>query len=652
MLDSIRRGTSSWIIKVLLGLLILSFAVWGIGDIFVGGGVNPTVATVGDQKITTSQLLENYQRDVNDMSQRAGRPLTLEQGKEFGLFEQSLRQMIVRATLTGVANDLHVTVSDPMVVEAIRNSAGFRGPTGNFDRIQFENQLRNFNINEKGYIELVRRDMARDQLIDSITTGATAPDWMAEQLFRYRLEGRVAELMTVTAASMPDPGTPSDEILTAYHSANSGRYTAPEYRAVTYVHLSPEEVAAEIAVSESDLKQVYDASRGSYVVPARKELEQLLYADEAAAKAGREKVVAGASMADVARETNAVNVGATNLGAIAAGDLPPLVALAVQPLDEGAVSEPVRSDFGWHIMRIAKATPEQTRSFEEVRADLEQMVKFERASESLFELSNKMQDELAGGATLEEAAQKISLHAKSIAAVDRDGRNPNGLVVAEVEEIAEALVPIFGAREKEVSDLIETSAAGYVVFRVDGITPAVLRPLETMRDVVIADWKIAERNKAAEKRAAELVTRLGEARTMEAVAREANTSVRTSPALTRQGPLTDSAVSPQLLANLFEAKVGDYLTAPAADGNGFVIARLKEIQAPTAEGDSRMTGLRRNLETAIANDILAQFETAARSELSVTVNRSVVDSIDLQTGSVNRQSNVGGGTGLGGLLGF
>jgi peptidyl-prolyl cis-trans isomerase D len=280
------------------------------------------------------------------------------------------------------------------------------------------------------------------------------------------------------------------------------------------------------------------------------------------------------------------------------------------------------------------------------------MIKFERASESLFELSNKMQDELAGGATLEEAAQKISLHAKSITAVDRNGRNPNGLAVAEVEEIAEALVPIFGAREKEVSDLIETSAAGYVIFRIDGITPAVLRPLETMRDVVIADWKIAERNKAAEKRAAELVTRLGEARTMEAVAREDNTSVRTSPALTRQGPLTDSAVSPQLLANLFEAKVGDYLTAPAADGNGFVIARLKEIQAPTAEGDSRMTGLRRNLETAIANDILAQFETAARSELSVTVNRSVVDSIDLQTGSVNRQSNVGGGTGLGGLLGF
>ena len=74
MLDSIRRGASSWIIKILLGLLILSFAVWGIGDIFVGGGVNPTVATVGDQKITTSQLLENYQRDVNDMSQRAGRP--------------------------------------------------------------------------------------------------------------------------------------------------------------------------------------------------------------------------------------------------------------------------------------------------------------------------------------------------------------------------------------------------------------------------------------------------------------------------------------------------------------------------------------------------------------------------------------------------
>jgi peptidyl-prolyl cis-trans isomerase D len=218
-----------------------------------------------------------------------------------------------------------------MVVEAIRNSAGFRGPTGNFDRIQFENQLRNFNINEKGYIELVRRDMARDQLIDSITTGAAAPDWMAEQLFRYRLEGRVAELMTVTAASMPDPGAPSDDVLTAYHTANSGRYTAPEYRSVTYVHLSPEDVAAELAVSESDLKQTYEANRRSYVVPARKELEQLLYADEAAAKAGREKVVAGASMADVARETNAVNVGATSRDCYARGALAAAAFLVGKP---------------------------------------------------------------------------------------------------------------------------------------------------------------------------------------------------------------------------------------------------------------------------------------------------------------------------------
>lgn len=649
MLDSMRRGASSWIIKILLGLLIVSFAVWGIGDIFVGGAINPTVASVGDEKITTSQLLENYQRDVNDLSQRAGRPLTLEQGRELGLFEQSLRQMLSRATLSGIAGDLHLTISDPLVVGTIRSSPGFQGPTGSFDRIQFENALRSTGVNEKGYIELVRREMARDQLIDSITAGVAAPDWMAEQLFRYRLEGRIAELIPVTAASMPDPGAPTDEALAAYHRANAGRYTAPEYRAVTFLHLSPEDIVAKLAVSEADLKAYYDAHRGSYFVPARKELEQLLYADEAAAKAGREKVAAGASVADVATETNAINTGATSLGAINPGDLPPLVALAVQPLKEGDLSDPVRSDFGWHVVRVAKATPEQTRSFEEVRPELERMLKMERASDSLFELSNKLQDELAGGATLEETGAKLNLPVKSIAALDRDGRNPNGLAIAELNELGDALIPIFSAREKEVSDPVETSAQAYVVFRIDSITPAALRPLETVRDQVVADWRIAERNKAAEKRAAELVTRLSEARTMEAVAREVGSVVRTTPAITRAAPLGDPLLSPQLIANLFEAKVGDYLIAPAADGNGWVVARLKEVVEPKAEGDSRMVGLRRNLEAAIASDVLAQFETAARRELNVTVNRSVVDSIDLLTGSVGRQPQRGG---IGGLLGL
>lgn len=650
MLDSMRRGASSWIIKILLGILIVSFAVWGIGDIFVRGAINPTVASVGDEKITTSQLLENYQRDIKDMSQRAGRPLTLEQGRELGLFEQSLRQMLVRATLSGIASDMRVTIGDSLVVSAIHSSPGFQGPTGSFDRFQFENALRNFGFNEKGYIELVRRDMARDQLIDSVTAGVAAPDWMAEQLFRYRLEGRVAELIPITAASMPDPGAPSDEALAAYHRANSGRYTAPEYRAVTFLHLSPEDIAAELAVSEADLRAYYDAHRSAYFVPARKELEQLLYADEAAAKAGREKVAAGAAMADVARDTNAVNAGATSLGAISQGDLPPIVALAVAPMKEGDLSEPIRSDFGWHVLRVAKATPEQTRSFDAVRAELERMVKMERASDSLFELSNKLQDELAGGATLEEAGTKLKLPVKSIAAVDRDGRNPNGLAIAEINEIGEALVPIFSARDKEVSDPVETSTQAYIIFRVDSITPAVLRPLETVRDQVAADWRVAERNKAAEKRAAELVARLAEARTMEAVAREANSVVRTTAALTRSGAVSDPLLSPQLVANLFEAKVGDYLTAPAADGNGWVVARLKEIVEPKAEGDGRMAGLRRNLETAIANDVLAQFEAAARRELNVTVNRNVVDSIDLLTGSVGRRQQQRGG--IGGLLGL
>jgi len=351
----------------------------------------------------------------------------------------------------------------------------------------------------------------------------------------------------------------------------------------------------------------------------------------------------------VARDTGAINIGATSLGAIGAGALPPLVALGIQPLDEGAVSEPIRSDFGWHVVRIARATPEVTRSFDAVRGELEQQIKLERASESLFDLSNKLQDELAGGASLEEAGRKISLTAHVLSAINRDGRNPNGLAVAELPEIADALGAIFAARANEVSDLVETAGGGYLVFRVDGITPAVLRPLETMRDAVVADWKMAQRNKAAEKRALELVARLAEARTMEAVAREANSALRTTPPLTRQGPLNDPAVSPVLLANLFEAKVGDYLTGPAADGNGQIVARLKEIQEPKAEGDMRMTGLRRSLESAIASDILAQFEKAARRDLSVTVNRSVVDAIDLQTGSVNRQR---GGGGLGGLLGL
>lgn len=137
MLDSIRQGVSSWAIKILLGLLILSFAVWGIGDIFLGAGANPTVATVGDKEITATEFIRSYQRDVQDLSVRVGRNVTPDQGREFGLVGQTISRLVIQSMLGETASNYGLSISDDLVRDAVWANEAFHDVTGRFDQNRF-----------------------------------------------------------------------------------------------------------------------------------------------------------------------------------------------------------------------------------------------------------------------------------------------------------------------------------------------------------------------------------------------------------------------------------------------------------------------------------------------------------------------------------
>ena len=198
MLQAIRKQTKSWLVGILFGLLILSFAIWGIGDIFRGGGRAIAVAEVGDVRISTVEFSRDFQRQIRQFGGR----IDSELAHQLGFVDQVLARMVRRTLLDLGAARAGIAIGDDLVRAIIFATPAFHDESGRFDRSLFEQFLFQTGLIEEAYVALLRRDLARGQLTGAVTAGGIAPDRLVDALYRYRREQRVADVVTASPQLM------------------------------------------------------------------------------------------------------------------------------------------------------------------------------------------------------------------------------------------------------------------------------------------------------------------------------------------------------------------------------------------------------------------------------------------------------------------
>ena len=208
MLDALRRGTGSWAVKILLGLLIVSFAAWGIGDIFRGGS-DPAVAAIGDAKVSTSDFHQSFQNRLRRF-QESGSPITSAQARSFGLDRQVLDQLVSRLLFREHVEALGVGVSDQRVAREIQENPVFRDSFGDYDKFRLNQILRANGLSEKDYVASVRGDIRQSQLLDLVELVDRVPDAMVARLFLHNNERRVAQLVVIPTNSI-SVGSPTED---------------------------------------------------------------------------------------------------------------------------------------------------------------------------------------------------------------------------------------------------------------------------------------------------------------------------------------------------------------------------------------------------------------------------------------------------------
>ena len=484
MLRGIRKASANWlgraVMGVVLGLLALSFAVWGINDIFHGYG-RSSLAKIGGTEISIEQFRQIYNERLQQVARQFGRPLTPEQASAFGLDRQVLGEMVAEAGLDQRARQMGLGLSDADVVQHVTADPVFQN-NGKFDRVRFELLLRNVGYSEQRFLSEQRQIMLRRQIVNSLAGDLPVPKAWLEAINQFQNQERSIEYVTLGPAQAGDIPEPTADELSKYFEARKILFRAPEYRKIAIVQATPAEVAKSMEISDADLKSYFDDHRNRYTTPERRHVEQIVFPNAQEADAAAAKLKEGLSFAALAAERGLKDQD-IDLGTVPKTEIiDPAVADAAFSLKEDEVSQPIKGRFGTDIVTMLKIDPAVEKTLAEVTPQIRSDISAERAKAEVQSLHDKIEDIRAGGSTLEDAAQKAKLPVITYD-VDRSGRGPNGNPVANLPHAAEVINAAFASDVGVDNDPI-TADGGYIWYDVAGITPARERTLDEVKSQV------------------------------------------------------------------------------------------------------------------------------------------------------------------------
>jgi peptidyl-prolyl cis-trans isomerase D len=616
-----RKASSNWlgktIMAVVMGVLIISFGIWGIADIFRGFGQS-TVARVGHTEISLNEFRQIYTDRLQQIGRQYGRPLTPDQARAFGIDRQVLQQTIAEAALDEEARRLGLGQSDDEIRRVIMNDPNFKGAAGNFDPQRFQAMIRNFGYTEQRYVAEQRKVSLRRQITGTIGAGLEPPKTMIDALSRYQNEQRGIEFVKLDAAQAGTIDPPSPEALAAYFEDHKVQFRAPEYRKISFVAVSPEEIGKWTEVSDEDAKKLFEQRKDRLGTPEKREVHQLVFPTVEEAQAARTRLTSGTSFEDIAKERG-LSAADADLGLVAkSAILDPAVADAAFTLPAGEISQPVQGRFGTALVKVDKIEPGAEANYASVVGGLKREIATERARTKVAELRDKMEDERGGGASVIDAAQKLGLAAVTIEAVDRSGRAPNGQPVANIPQGLDVVSQAFNSDVGVDNDPI-SFRGGYVWYDVLGITPSRERSLDEVRDQVEARWRQDQIATKLRAKATEIVQKLEQGGKLADEAAAINAKVETATGFKRDD--TPAGVPSSVVAAAFRtAKDGVGQTPGTGD---VIIFRVTDIVDPPVDVASEaITKLKDSLDRALTDEQIAAYVNKLETDIGTTINQA------------------------------
>lgn len=612
MAQTVAKKASNFFVWIILGLLFVALAGFGIGSF---GGSASRVGQVGDVEITANDFARALQTEIRARIAETGEPINLADLRAAGIDQAVLQGLVARAALTNEALAMGLSVGDEEVARQITRIEAFAGVDGSFDRDAYEFVLSQQGLEPAEFEEDVREDTARAILQTAVIGGLSAPSVFAETLVAYQGETRDFSILTVTEGDLDGAlDDPAQADLQDYYEANPERFTRPQAKRLTYAWITPDMIMDTVEVDDAALRALYEERIAIYVQPERRLLERLVFGSDDAAQAAADAIAAGETDFDTLVEERDLTLEDVDIGEIGPEDLPEAAAAVIFSDTDSEILGPLPSSLGPALYRVNAVLEATETSFEDVRADLRAELAEDAARRQIDDMREMLDDELASGATLEELAD---LSQMSLGTVDYTAASEDEIAAYDAfRDAADAV------NEGDFPELLELSDGGLFAIRLDEIVPPALPPLAEIEDEVAMAWRASALRAAVAERASALVTELATGASLEDLG-----EVATETRVRRLDFVPD--LPPTLVAQVFQLDAtGDIVMVPASAAAHVV--RLDAVNPATRDAPDTailLQILSQTVTQSIAQDVFESYGQALEREAGIQLDQGVINAV-------------------------
>ena len=593
MLQALRGGAKSPIMKVFLVFLAAGFALWGVGDMTTGliGGSDKAIEA-GDESLSPREVAVEFDRTRRNYMPNVSTGEAL----QAGLLGEVAGMLAQEVVFHAEANRLGLTVTREMQRREVAAEPTFKDETGAFSQTRFLSVLANAGLSEADYLQRIESALRREQIVGAVADGVRQPQIVARALTAYELERRSARLVSV-AVDTDTVSDPDGAALASWYDDVKSRYDAPMLRTARVGSLTPQMFASAIEVSDVEIADAYADRIDEFTTPERRRVRQMVFEDAASADTARDRVAGGEDFEAVAADMLGWTGDDTNLGLVTRRDLDGAVGEAVFAAETGAIAGPAESVFGVHLLVVDEIQEGGETSLADVSDTIRATLQNEAATDMIYEKVNQIEDRIASGATLDEAMAEVSGRLVTIADIDRRGNDIDGNPIAgEAADLAQdsvVLETIWSSDIDEQSVIQEGADDLFFIVEVTAETDPRERSLDEVRTRAIADWKRVEAIKNAREAA--------EARIADAGAFD---DVETTSDFRRNGIGLDHEAARLIATAVFAQDIGEARVVET--GSEAIAVRTETIVAAEEDELSNSSNLVANMiDNAIRQDVLA-----------------------------------------------
>ena len=628
MLSVLRKSVGGVIAKIFIGLLILSFAVWGVEGLILSD-TNVPLAKVGDVEISRVDYERMYPTVVNEWNTRLKQRLSREQLRAFDIPSQVKYRLINQAAVDSHVSNLELGVSDFSIGEAIKNDPQLRDQTGTFNKELLRQILRSERITEQQYFQTQRESALRTQLTSIFTQKKVIPKVMIDSLYHYREDKINVEYFVIPEGAVKKASEPTEAELNSFYETAKASFKAPEYRKVALYVLSMDELKKKAEISEKDVKATYELRKKSFNTPANRTYSQIVFETMEKALEAHKALIAGKDFNEVAKEfgksTKADSVGPVTKASMADAKL----ADAVFGVKEGEYTAPVEGRFAITIAKVDKVVAAVEKTLEDVRPDIEKTLRERFARTEIKKLYDKVEDLRASGMGALNVAKEMNGTGIDIKAIDAKGLGTDGKPVAELPKTQRLTGAIFSSAVGDDTVSVRHSDGGYVWFDVLEIMPSRIKKQDEIKDELKAAWLDKENKRLASEFASTITKEIEDKKDFAAVASRLSAKVVKPDALGR-GAKVDDDIPVVFVNRLFSVKEGGISSGLAANNKNWVIVKVNKHEAAKTSGpayEAYKTKIETELQSELTSDLVAQYLQSAKTQFGVVENKQVFDQL-------------------------